>query len=103
MQYQTPLLGRFCVPLTGAGLVGAAGGYVVLFEIALVVFFAAIELGGGLDLGDDFAGKTLGAIELVLHGARGGLLLRVVKEDDRTVLLAVVGALAIELGGVVNV
>ena len=28
---------------------------------------------------------------------------RVVEEDDRTVLLAVVGALAIELGGIVNV
>ena len=67
-----------------------------------VILLAAIEFVGRRDLRDDLARKTPGAVEFLDHFPRGGLLLRVVKENYRAVLLAVVGPLAIELCGVVR-
>src|SRR5437867_10759285 len=72
-----------------------------LFQVALVVLLRAIERGRGRDLGDDRPLEAPGLLEARLRGARRRLLLPGVEEDRRAVLLADVGALAVQLRRVV--
>src|SRR3989442_14513356 len=66
----------------------------VLLEVALVVFLRAPEPGRRDDLGDDRLLEV--ALRLLLGPESLLLLLGAVREDDRAVLVPVVGALAVQ-------
>src|SRR5262249_53816412 len=72
-----------------------------LFQVLLVVVLGPVESRGRLDRGDDRAAVLSALFESVFRFSRGSLLLGRVKEDDRTVLLADVGALAVPRRGIV--
>src|SRR5207244_433591 len=73
-----------------------------LLEVLLVVVLGPPERRGRRDLGDDRSAEATRPLELVERSAGGVLLLGVVDEDGRAVLVADVGPLAVELGGIVT-
>src|SRR4051794_15010240 len=73
-----------------------------LREVLLVVVLRAPELRGRLDLRRDRAAEAAALLELLARGARGGLLLGRVDEDDGAVLSPDVGALPVQLRRVVR-
>src|SRR5262245_15537896 len=72
-----------------------------LLEVLLVVLLGAPERLRGLDRGGDRLPEAAALLEVLLALPGDRLLLGRVEEDDRAVLLAEIGALAVELGGVV--
>lgn len=78
-----------------------AGGGAALGEVLLVVFFGAVEGGGGLHFGDDGTIEDAGFFERGDGFARFGFLFGIVIENRGAVLRADVGSLAIERGGIV--
>src|ERR1700752_2053316 len=73
----------------------------VLLEIPLVIFFGTPKIGRRNDLRHDLAREASGPVEFVFHLLRRSFLLRIMKEDNRAILLAIVGTLAVQSGGVV--
>ena len=80
----------------GAEVASAA----VLGEILLVIVFGGVESGSSDNFGDDFVGEEMGVVDFQEGGAGEFLLVGVVVEDDGAVLVAYVGALGVEGGGV---
>src|SRR5712691_2186982 len=96
LRYSLCRFSRNPAPHEVAGVVA-----LVLLEVALVVFLRAPEPGRRHDLGDD---RLLEVALRLLLGPEGLLLLLgVVREDDRAVLVPVVGALAVQCRRVVHV
>ena len=73
-----------------------AGGEAALLQVLLVVILGLVEAAGGRDLGDDRAAEAAFVLQRLLRCLGGGLLLRRLEEDRAAVLLADVGALAIQ-------
>src|SRR6266487_5602347 len=71
-------------------------------EVLLVIILCLPELRGRRDLGDDLPRVFARPLKLLLRSSRGGLFVRVAKEDHRSILRANVGTLAIERGRIVN-
>src|ERR1700733_2287782 len=67
----------------------------VFFEIALMIIFGRIELGGRSNLGDDGSSQSSALVQPFFRGPGGGLLLGSVKKDRRPILMADVRSLAI--------
>jgi len=71
-------------------------------HVVLVVAFSGVEGLAGFDFGDDGGIENAGGVQLGDVGAGElGLFVRL-REDGRAVLRAAVGALAVQLGGVVG-
>jgi hypothetical protein len=80
-----------------------ATGHTALFEVALVVFLRWVELAGGSDFGCDRLAVPLAGLKIGFGLFGDGFLLWRVSENGRTVLLAKVRSLAIDLSGIVHV
>ena len=80
-----------------------AGGSSVLFDVALVVFFGAVERWCITDFGDDRSFVPPAGIALLFRCFREPALLIVVDEDRRAVLRTNVGPLTVERGWIVHV
>ncbi len=85
-----------------AGVAEIAARAAVFLEVSLVVFLGAPEGGRRLDHGCDGTPERTGGLESLLGLDGLLLLLGRVEEDHRAVLVADVGALAVDLGRVVH-
>src|SRR6266853_3495264 len=79
-----------------------AGCRAALFEIALVIFLAAIEGAGCGYLGGDRLAKFAAGLQRGFRFFRGGFLLGRMEEDSSAVLRAEIRALPVHLCGVVH-
>src|SRR3979490_2199840 len=78
-----------------------AGRQALLLQILLVVILSLEERYCWNDLSDYGLTKTMGVFQLLLRSFGGGFLLWSMKEDSRTILLAPVRPLPVELRGIV--
>src|SRR5277367_195073 len=83
-------------------VLNVAGDCAALLEILLVILLGLPEGLGGDDLGDDRLPELLLRGQLLDHLLRRRFLFGRVKEDRTAVLRSPIGALAVELGGVVE-
>jgi len=82
--------------------VSRGAGKAVFFEVLLMVFFCAVKVTRRYNPGDDGSGKLPGGLESDFRIKSGLSLLWAVVENHRAILTADIGALAVELGGVVD-
>src|SRR5712691_1225299 len=77
-----------------------AGRDAALLQVALVIFFGAIEDRRGHNLGDDPPVIAAGFFQLLLGSSRCGFLLGRVEENCGAVLCTPIGSLPVERGGI---
>ena len=84
-----------------AASMDVAGRQAALLQVLLVIIFRPPKCPGRNDLGDDGSAKRVTLGQPLFHGDGRLLLLRGVIKDDRAILRADVGALAVARGRVV--
>ncbi len=82
--------------------IDATGFEAIFLEVLLVVFLATPEGLRGFDLGGNRLTELLCGVQAFNSLVGKSLLVRSVEEDDASVLIAYVWALAVELGGIVQ-
>jgi hypothetical protein len=70
-------------------------------EVMLMILFSAPERGSGFDLRDNWAIETASLLQSFFRSIGGGLLLRGMIKNCRSILFANVGALPVQRCGVV--
>src|SRR5947207_813754 len=69
-------------------------------QVVLMIFFSAPECWSGFDLRHDWAIEPAALLQFFFQSGSGGLLFRGVIKNYRSILLANIGALPVQRGGI---